>query len=675
MNRMAAIAAKWSGLIAISALGSLLAGCGGGGSGYGGGGSGNPPPPTASLTLDRTTIAIGQSATLTWSASAGTTCTASGGWTGAQPTTGTADVTPTATGAVTYTLTCSGPSFTGNAIQSVTLTCAAASAYTTTPLVEDFAGGAARTTDAHLLNPWGIASGPTTGIWVANNHSETATVYDGNGRPSPIVAHFASGGGGASFDATGIVFNSTQNFVVSTATQSGPAVFIFAGEGGMVAGWSPNVDAANAITSYTATDGAVYKGLALANNGTGNFLYATDFANGKIDVLDATFTKQPSSATSFAFKDPTLPDGYSPFGIQAIKNGTGGATQICVSYAKHDQASPDDDAPGPGLGVVNVFDTNGNLLKNLVPAGGKLNAPWGMALAPADFGTLSNALLVGNFGDGTIHGYDPSSGRYLGELGDGAGTAFSQPGLWGIAFGNDAANQPHATLFFAAGINDEADGRYGRIDLGQTPPALGEPPALTLIAPQGTLSGTVALTANATNLVVITKVQFFANGTLIGSATSAPFTVNWDTTTVANGSATLRAIATDDSGDVGSSKILTVSVDNTAAATTLTQIQQSVFTPRCSGCHNGSLPPGGALPGSMDLRSGASFASLVNVASLQQPALLRVKPGDSANSYVIHKLEGAPGISGAQMPFGGPFLDAATIDQVKSWIASGAANN
>jgi len=669
MDRHAASAAKWAGLIACS-LGSMLAGCGGGG------GSDNPAP-TASLTVEPDTITIGQSATLTWSSNAGTTCTASDGWSGAQQASGTTDVTPSATGTITYTLTCSGANFSGNATKSATLTVQAASAYTATSLVEDLAGGTARTTDPLLVNPWGIAYGPITGIWVANNHSETATIYDGNGRPSPLVAHFTPSAGVPEFDATGIVFNGSEDFVVSNATQHGPAVFVFTGEGGMVAGWSPNVDAANAITVYTATDGAVYKGLAIANNGNANFLYATDFANGKIDVLDATFTKQTATATSFAFNDPALPAGYAPFGIQALKNGAAGATQIYVSYAKHDTSNPDDDAPGPGLGVVNVFDTNGNLLKRLVSEGGKLNAPWGIALAPADFGTLSNALLVGNFGDGTIQGYDPASGRYLGALGDGAGTPFAVPGLWGIAFGNDAANQPHATLFFTAGTNAEANGRYGRIDLGQTPPALGDPPAITLIAPVGDLSGTVTLQANETNLVAINRVQFFVNGsTLIGTATSTPFTVNWDTTTVGNGSATLRAIATDDAGDVGSSKILTVSVANTApAATTLTQIQQTVFTPICSGCHNGSQPPGGALPGAMDLRAGSSFASLVNVASLEQTALRRVKPSDPDNSYVIQKLEGTAGISGSRMPFGGPFLDQATIDQIKSWITSGAPNN
>jgi uncharacterized protein (TIGR03118 family) len=674
MRNKAAIGAKRSALIALSMFGSVLAGCGGGGSGGGYGGGSSNPPPTTSLTLNPTSIALGQSATLTWSSSQGTSCAASEGWSGAEPATGTAEVTPTATGTVTYALTCSGGAYSGSSTRSVTLTVEPVSAYTATSLVEDLAVGGARTDDALLVNPWGIASGPTTGIWVANNHSQTATIYDGNGRPSPLIVLLPPGAGTASFDATGIVFNGTTDFVVGGANQSGPAPFIFDGEGGTIAAWSPNVELEYAFPLYMASDGAVYKGLALANNGNGNFLYATDFANGKIDTFDATFAKQATTANSFAFVDPALPEGYAPFGIQAIDTGSG--VRIFVSYAKRHQDVPDDEAPGPGLGIVNVFDTNGNLQRRLVSEGGKLNAPWGMALAPADFGTLRNALLVGNFGDGTIHGYDPSSGRYLGQVTDGAGTAFAVPGLWGIAFGNDALNQPHATLFFAAGTNDETNGRYGRIDLGTAAPALGDPPSLTITAPQGDLAGTITLTADAQSLVAITRVQFFVNGsTLIGTATSAPFTVQWDTTTVANGSATLRAIATDDNGNVGSSRILAVSVANVAAATTLTQIQQAVFTTRCAGCHDGSQPAGGALPGAMDLRSGHSFVSLVNVASLEQPTLMRVKPGEPQNSYVIHKLEGTAGITGSRMPLGGPFLDQATIDQVKSWIASGAPNN
>ena len=670
MDRQRALASKGFRLIAISALAGALVACGGGGGGYGGG-SGNPAA-TATISVTPQTITAGQSATLTWSSN--TACTASGGWTGSQASTGTLDVTPTTTGAIAYTLTCTGSGYTGTGTQSATLTVNAASAYTATSLVEDIAGGTQRTTDPLLVNPWGLAFGPTSPMWVANNHSNTSTLYNGNGTPSPITAHFAAGAGGAAFAPTGIVFNSSTDFVVSNGTSNGAAAFIFDGEGGSIAGWSGAVDVANAITVYTATDGAVYKGLAFANNGTGNFLYAADFANGKIDVFNATFAKQTTTATSFAFADASLPAGYGPFNIQAITKA--GTTRIYVAYAKHDTSNPADEAAGAGLGVVNVFDTNGTFVKRLVADAGKLNAPWGVALAPSDFGTLSSALIVGNFGDGKLHGYDVDSGRYLGELSDSTGAAFAVPGLWGLTFGNDAANQPHATLFFAAGTNDEVNGRYGRIDLGATAPALGTPPTITLVVPAGNLSGTVTLQANATNLVVISKVQFFLNGsTLIGEDTTDPFTVQWDTTTVANGSAKLRAIATDASGNVGSSGILTVTVANTAPATTLTQVQTNVFTPLCSGCHNGSNPAGGALPGSMDLRAGSSFASIVNVPSIEQSTLQRVKPGDPGNSYLIHKVEGTAGITGAQMPFGGPFLDQPTIDTIRSWITGGAQNN
>jgi uncharacterized protein (TIGR03118 family) len=666
MNRQRALAPQLHKLIALSLLTTLVAACGGGG----GGGGPSTPAATATISVSPTTITVGQSATLTWASNA--TCTASGGWTGAQQASGTQDVTPTAAGTATYTLTCTGNSTTGTATNSATLTVNAASAYSVTSLVEDQAGGTARATDPLLTNPWGIVAGPTTPMWVANNHSNTSTLYNGNGTATAVVAHFAAGAGGAAFGVTGIVFNGGTDFSITNGTATAPAAFIFDGEGGKIAGWSATVDVANAITTYTATDGAVYKGLAIANNGAGNFLYAADFANNKIDVFNATFAKQASA--SFPFADSTLPAGYGPFGIQAITKA--GTTRIVVAYAKHDTSNPNDEAPGAGLGVVNVFDTNGVLVKHLVAVGGKLNAPWGVALSPSDFGTLSAALIVGNFGDGKIHGYDFDSGRYLGELGDSAGAAFAVPGLWGLAFGNDAANQPHATLFFAAGTNGEVNGRYGRIDLGATAPTLTDPPAITLVVPAGNLSGTVALQANQTNLVAVTGVQFFLNGTTsLGTVTAAPYTVQWDTTKVANGNVTLRAIATGAAGNVGSSRVLTATVANTAPATTLTQVQTNVFTPRCSGCHNGSNPAGGALPGSMDLRAGSSFASIVSVPSLEQGTLQRVKPGDPDNSYLIHKVEGRAGIGGSQMPLGGPFLDQPTIDQIRSWITSGAPNN
>jgi uncharacterized protein (TIGR03118 family) len=561
---------------------------------------------------------------------------------------------------------------------SATLTVGAASGYSTTKLVADSAGAGALAADANLLNPWGIAFAPGKPAWVANNGSETATLYDGNGKAqpnsNPLVVHLPGSAGATTFSPTGIVANvSSVDFTVSTGGHTGVARFIFAGEGGLIAGWSPTVDP-NAVIAYTDTGGAVYKGLTLANNGTANFLYATDFRNNKIDTFDASFAKQTPTATAFGFIDPTLPAGYAPFGIQAIVTGSNNIPQLYVSYAQ--QQGPDDrvNANGAGLGLVDVFDANGNFVKHLVPTGGALNAPWGLALAPADFGTLSNTLLVGNFGDGRINGYDPASGQFIGTVQDLTGEAFAEPGLWGVAFGNDAANQPHNTLFFAAGIGNQADGEYGRIDLGGAP-TLNAPPVVALSVPTGNLTGTVALTATVTDPgnIAVASVRFFVNGTtLIGTATAPPFSVQWDSTTAPASSVALTAVATDADNNVGTSPAVQATV---GPVVTLTQLQTQVFTPLCSGCHNGSQPAGGPLPGSQNLTAGHTFSSVVGVASIEQPALMRVKPNDPDNSYLVHKVEGTAGITGAQMPFGGPPLSQDTIAQIRSWIASGAPNN
>lgn len=646
----------------------LLAACGGG---YGGGGMSSPPP-AVSISVAPTSIVLGTSATLTWTSNTGTTCTASDAWTGAQTASGTLVVTPTAVGTSTYTLTCGGGGYNGSTGKSAMLAVTAPSAFSTTKLVGDTAAAGALAIDANLVNPWAIAFGPTSPAWLANNHTETSTLYNGNGDAQALIVSLP-----AAFDPTGMVFNSSADFVVTSGANSGAARFIYTGEGGMLAGWAPAADATHAISVYTAADGAVYKGLAIANNGTGNFLYATDFVNGKVDVFNATFARQPTSATSFTFTDPNLPAGYAPFGIQALKTGAAGATQIYVTYAKL-IAGTIDNASGAGLGLVDIYDANGQFIRQLVPTGVALNAPWGVALAPTDFGTLSNAVLVGNFGDGKVNGYDAATGRFLGTIADSTGAAFAVPGLWGIVFGNDAVNQPHNTLFFAAGTNDELNGLYGRIDLGATAPVLGPPPVVTVTAPAaGNVSGTATVTATAADALAIAKVELFANGTSLGVVTTSPYSVQWDTTALANGSIALKAIATDVNGNVGTSPTVTVTIANVAAATTLTQLQASFFTPICSTCHTGtpSATRADGLPGIQNLTTAAnSYAALVNVASLEVGTLKRVTPGDAANSYIIQKLEGTAA-SGVRMPFGGPYLSPAQIDQFKSWINAGALNN
>jgi uncharacterized protein (TIGR03118 family) len=436
-----------------------------------------PLAPTITIAVQPTTITLGQSTTVTWSSTNSATCTASGAWSGTEATSGNQTITPTATGTATYTLTCVAPTGGaysggggGSSAMSASLTVNAASAFTAKNLVADTSGTSATTVDPNLVNPWGLVFAPTAPVWIANNHSETSTLYDGNGAPipagTPLVVQLAASPGGVAFDPTGIVFNSTTDFKVSTAGGTpAPAAFIFSGEGGMIAGWARSVDATHAITMFTDAGGAVYKGLAVGNNGSGNFLYATDFHNNKIDVFDATYIKQATSASSFTFVDPTLPVGYAPFGIQAIQASSTAAVQLYVAYAMQQGPDNHDNSSGAGLGIVDIFDLKGGFIKRLVTTGGALNAPWGLALAPADFGTLSKMLLVGNFGDGKINAYDPSSGTFIGAVTDATGTAFVSPGLWGIAFGNDAVSQPHNTLYFTAGPNDEANGIYGRIDL------------------------------------------------------------------------------------------------------------------------------------------------------------------------------------------------------------------
>jgi uncharacterized protein (TIGR03118 family) len=459
----------------------------------GGGGNKPPPAPTVTISVNPTTITVGQSATLTWSSSNATSCTASGnGWSGNEQLSGTMTATPTTAGPYSYTLTCAGSGGGGGgyggggnaatATQTAILTVNSPppTAFVMKALVADGAGAAA-TQDTNLVNAWGLVFAPNDPVWIANNHTDTSTLYDGNGtiEPAgqPLVVALPKAPDGTAFEATGIVaFTGAAQFpndfkVSAGGKPPGQALFIYAGLNGQIAGWAPSVSVTQAVSAYAATDKACYRSLAIANNGMANYLYASDFVGRKIDVFDGTFAKQ--SPTAFPFSDPNLPSDYGPFGIQAIANGPGGATQIYVSYAMSGTGKnlgTCEDTRGAGFGMIDVFDANGKLVTELVKTGGLLNAPWGMALAPKDFGTLSGALLVSNHADGTINGYDPTNGTFIGTLQIASG-AFTQPGLWGIAFGNDGTlngtslNQPHNTLFFTAGPAESANGLYGRIDL------------------------------------------------------------------------------------------------------------------------------------------------------------------------------------------------------------------
>lgn len=324
----------------------------------------------------------------------------------------------------------------------------AASTYAATSLVSDRPALPAAHTDANLVNGWGVAFNPRGFVWVVANGTAKSTLYDGNGVAQSLVVSTPPG-------PTGIVFNGTQDFKLSQNGVTAPSPFIFASESGSISAWSPTVSPTTAVVVFDGSaGGSVYKGLAISAYAGANYLYAADFHNGRVDVFDASFAKV---ALPGAFSDPSLPAGYAPFGIQAI------GERIYVAYAMR-EASGDDEEAGAGLGIVNVYDTGGTLIKRLV-SGGALNAPWGMALAPAGFGTASNMLLIGNFGDGKIHAYDTATGEAGGPLLKTDGTPLVVDGLWGIAFGNGLNSQPVNTLFYAAGPDDETHGQYGRIDL------------------------------------------------------------------------------------------------------------------------------------------------------------------------------------------------------------------
>jgi len=304
--------------------------------------------------------------------------------------------------------------------------------------------------DPDLRNPWGISFGPTTPFWIADNAAGLATLYAGDGTKQGLVVTIPPAPGspvGTQSTPTGTVFNGGSGTFLNDR-------FLFATEDGTIIGWQGSLGTSGAVRVDNSAGGSVFKGLAIA----GTRIYATDFANATVRVFDSSYA--PVSLPG-GFTDPNLPSGYSPFGIQNI----GGS--IYVTYALK-QAGGNDDVPGPGFGFVDRYDTNGILLQRLVVGipgnpSSPLNAPWGMALAPAGFGDLGGLFLVGNFGDGLINAFDPVTGAFVSSLKDQNGIPFQNDGLWALTFGNNGPGFSSQTLYFTAGLNDETDGLFGSI--------------------------------------------------------------------------------------------------------------------------------------------------------------------------------------------------------------------
>jgi uncharacterized protein (TIGR03118 family) len=310
------------------------------------------------------------------------------------------------------------------------------------PLVSD-QPGVAPNTDPDLINPWGLSHPPGGPNWVSDNGTNKSTVYDREtGAKQSLVVSIQGD------EPTGNVFvPSGTGFVIKANGSKAPALFLFDTVSGTIEGWNPSLDPTQTIIAVDNSQiESGYTGLAL--DPAGKLLFAADFANNQVQVFDNRFKLVRS------FSDPGLPSRFAPFNVAWINN------RLYVAFAKHEDGEAEE-IPGKGLGYVDVFDAQGNLLKRLISRG-KLNAPWGMTIAPAGFATFSEsidgALLVGNFGDGKINAYDPVTGDFLATLRATDGTALTIDGLWALEAGPGDLN-----VTFTAGPEDETHGLLGLI--------------------------------------------------------------------------------------------------------------------------------------------------------------------------------------------------------------------
>jgi uncharacterized protein (TIGR03118 family) len=376
----------------------------------------------------------------------------------------------------TFTLVaCGGGTLGSSSATSMAADPPPATGFTDTALVSNKVGVVATTTtiDANLSNPWGIAVAPGLPFWIADNNSNLSTLYSGAGEvetqeitgSTDVGIAIPSSAAGVPSNPTGQVYNGGGGFLIATPNGQETAQFMFDGEGGTIAAWAKDSGAA-AVTAYDdgVVDGAnhaVYKGLAIGTASGATYLYATDLHNSKVDVFDTNFAKPPAMQGKFV--DANMPAGFVPFGIAAVNN------QLYVTFAMQDQAMHDE-VTGAGLGYVDAFDFNGNLLNRFASAGA-LNAPWGIAVAPAGFGSLAGDVLIGNFGDGTVNIFTPngtSVATSVGALMVSNGGALSIPGLWSLAFGNGDPDKPSTTLFYTAGFANQTDGVFGSISATST---------------------------------------------------------------------------------------------------------------------------------------------------------------------------------------------------------------
>ncbi|MFI5228267.1 MAG: TIGR03118 family protein [Gemmatimonadales bacterium] len=327
---------------------------------------------------------------------------------------------------------------------SITNNVPSVNSFNETKLVADNAAGGAATVDANLVNPWGLAFSSTGILWASDNGTGVSTLYKADGTALPTIFRVAGIGNGGTGTPTGVIFNSSTSFVIPGF---GPSAFIFANIDGTIAASNPTAGRALIVADRSAAT-AEYTGIAMATNAGASFVYAANFRHNQIDMFDASFKFLRS------FTDSTMAADFAPFGIATI-NG-----QLWVTFAKQSGGpGSTQDEPGIGNGFVDVFNPDGSRARRFA-ANGQLDSPWGVVQAPTGFGSFGGDILVGNFGNGKIGVYNPTTGAFIANLRDANNADVTIDGLWGLAFGPATDS---TTLYFAAGINDERDGLLGTI--------------------------------------------------------------------------------------------------------------------------------------------------------------------------------------------------------------------
>jgi uncharacterized protein (TIGR03118 family) len=498
--------------------------------------------------------------------------------------------------------------------------------YTQLNLVSDQAN-TALLTDPNLVDAWGIGLSPFGGeFFVSDNVPGVATQYGGavNGSPftrDPLVVQIPFG------SPSGAVFNGTASFKLNDGN---PARFLVSQETPWAGGWDPGLQppTSGQFVVDTVPAAAVYKGITIAQVGTSNFLYLANIRSGAIEVYDAQFNRVTLSGT---FTDPNLPAGFAPFNVEAI-NVPGVGTELFVTYAKQNQ-NKDGDVPGAGNGFVDVFKPDGTFVKRLV-SNGPLNSPWGLALAPGNFGDLSGDLLVGNFGDGAINAFNPTSGAFAGTLNDAAGNPMHIDGLWGLQFGNGVSAGDGNVLFFSAGPLGETHGLFGALHANGANPLTG--------TGSGMLTGTAGMPLQG---VLATFAD--ANPGKTAADFNVTITINGQTSAgivTANASGTGFSVTGPDTNPPAGSDAVTITIqEKGTGGASLTVNALAVV----------AAAPGGP--------TGTSPTSPMTPVTTPTPT---ATPGQRFVTQVVHDLVGQAADAQALQRFGGEFDQGAAAGRV-----------